>query len=312
MTGNPEEQIQPGPLGRFWDPDRWLPFGRLLGLAAMLFLLGTFIVGTALYVRLIYADTGRLLQVVLAGPWTPENVSAAAEAGGLSVGLFLWAWVVISGMLALVFGGAGVLLFWRRPDWFGVYLGVTFTLIGTQVTGVTPQALEAVLPTWGPLLGLLAELAAFALFTLPYVFPDGRFMPAWTRWPALGILLLGFPESRVLLPVDFGEYFQVIANIAFFLYTLIGLGAQVYRYRRVSGPLERQQTKWPLAGFGLVLVCMLVILLLFPNGITFETPPHPEICGATFWVLARSPWPPASSSWAWRSPSCATACTRST
>jgi hypothetical protein len=44
------------------------------------------------------------------------------------------------------------------------------------------------------------------------------------------------------------------------LITAFLIGAQVYRYVRVSGPVERRQTKWVLAGFASVAVAGLLIL----------------------------------------------------
>jgi hypothetical protein len=56
-------------------------------------------------------------------------------------------------------------------------------------------------------------------------------------------------------------------NVVFLLGS-IGLAAQLYRYRRVSIPVERQQTRWAVFGIPLGLVlkyATYVPVLLFPT-----------------------------------------------
>jgi hypothetical protein len=96
---------------------------------------------------------------------------------------------------------------------------------------------------------LLAFILTIVLF---YVFPDGRFVPRWTQLlVAAGVVLVvlspGLPEDMLNLP-DTPEGVSVLGWRATILAWLglwcTGMLAQVYRYRRVSGPVERQQAKW--------------------------------------------------------------------
>jgi len=48
---------------------------------------------------------------------------------------------------------------------------------------------------------------------------------------------------------------------------VVGAGAQVYRYRRISTPLQRQQTKWVVLGFAGLIVSTIVLSLAHPVGI---------------------------------------------
>src|SRR5439155_1856097 len=43
-----------------------------------------------------------------------------------------------------------------------------------------------------------------------------------------------------------------------------GMGAQIYRYRRVSGPVQRQQTKWVVFGAAAAAVAFMVLVLPRP------------------------------------------------
>src|SRR6266700_3270490 len=87
------------------------------------------------------------------------------------------------------------------------------------------------------------------------LFPDGRFVPGWTRWLTLTYLLvlvfLCLPSTS---PYSMVRWPPVLLGPL-----LLGLAfawgfAQLYRYRRVSTTIQRQQTKWIVFG---MLVAML-------------------------------------------------------
>ena len=103
---------------------------------------------------------------------------------------------------------------------------------------------------WLPI-RLLALCGTVGLYTFYLIFPSGRFVPRWTRW---AVVLFAVHD------VFFYLFRESIFNIArsfplldpAVLATLFGIaiGSQLYRYRYVSSPTERQQTKWVV--FGLV------------------------------------------------------------
>jgi signal transduction histidine kinase len=92
------------------------------------------------------------------------------------------------------------------------------------------------------------------LFLFFFLFPDGRFVPRWTRYVAAVLVVVTVPAA--LFPDSpFGSnnwpgLFYVL-YMSSWLFT--GVFAQVYRYRRVSGPAERQQTKWVVFGVTVAL-----------------------------------------------------------
>ncbi len=107
--------------------------------------------------------------------------------------------------------------------------------------------------------GMLLGIPTFALLML---FPDGRFVPSWTRWAFYlsipwGISFLFTPEPSA---VNFGRYPVLYAFVAagFILAMVLGIYAQIYRYRFVSDIEQRQQTKWAVFGFGLWIIYVLV------------------------------------------------------
>jgi signal transduction histidine kinase len=105
--------------------------------------------------------------------------------------------------------------------------------------------------------GMLMATPTIALLVL---FPNGRFIPRWTRW----LLLISIPWNFVgfLLPAlnSWEDDFLSITLLllAWLLLPGLGLYAQVYRYRKVSTPDERQQTKWVLFGFALWTVYIVI------------------------------------------------------
>jgi hypothetical protein len=89
------------------------------------------------------------------------------------------------------------------------------------------------------------------------LFPTGQFVPRFTRWIAvvtLAVLVLAFlPNTPVTQNPS-----------ALFVGWLVSLGVaatlalvQLYRYRRISSPLQRQQTKWVV--FGLAVPCAVLV-----------------------------------------------------
>ncbi len=99
-------------------------------------------------------------------------------------------------------------------------------------------------PAWSWITYLLSTIGPALLGIVFCVFPNGRFAPRWMKWFALAILverLMGIP-IRLFAPdlitnplINGGLYFILLAT---------AFGSQVYRYLRVSTPVQRQQAKW--------------------------------------------------------------------
>ena len=98
-----------------------------------------------------------------------------------------------------------------------------------------------------------------------FLFPNGRFVPGWTRWFTLVVVSILFIIS------GFASNWSNLDVIVFFLVAIVGLLSQVYRYFRVSKPIQRQQTKWVLIGFlGPLLV--LLLWLIFSSPVVAQMP----------------------------------------
>jgi hypothetical protein len=89
---------------------------------------------------------------------------------------------------------------------------------------------------------ILSTASSLALQLLIVLFPNGRFVPRWLWIPSLLLVLTQTPLGDMLPgPKELG------ALLILGLLVCLGAG-QIYRYRRVSTKVERQQTKWVVYG----------------------------------------------------------------
>jgi hypothetical protein len=172
---------------------------------------------------------------------------------------------LVSFSSALLSIGLGVLLYVRKSwERMGLFLAYYLLLYGILLSGPIEQ-LQPFWPAapWVNSFVLLPFLIGPFTTALIGLFPDGRFVPDWTRW-LVPLSLIIFPIS--LVSGGQASSFEItqptlILIIALGLLFSIGLAtgeiyAQVYRYRRVSSATERQQTKIVLYGIALWFLLM--------------------------------------------------------
>jgi hypothetical protein len=192
---------------------------------------------------------------------TPAMVRVLHSAG-LSLQFYAIFLMTFATVAVLVFVGVGVIIAWRRSrDWMALLVSLTLIIIGTG-TFASFQQLAVIFP----FATALGDLLQFLLVTLPllvgYLFPNGRFVPRWTRWLFLLVVLIEgigtlFPSSPFnvsSLPSPLGIVgpLMLIGTILF---------AQVYRYLRVSTPVQRQQTKWIVMGITALIIYFVVLIV---------------------------------------------------
>jgi hypothetical protein len=155
-------------------------------------------------------------------------------------------------------------LLWRNRSGAWISLVAAAVLIGVGPGFSTLLLVDTPLPSWAKIPFEMAGLLVWpTLFISFYLFPNGRFVPRFTRYlfflPYLLFILVAlFPDNQPFLAIGL----PVLVAIAFG-----GLASQVYRYRQVSTPEERQQTKWVVAAMAIFVVSLIagsVIPALFP------------------------------------------------
>jgi hypothetical protein len=188
--------------------------------------------------------------------------------------------LLLVGML-IVSGGEG--------DWRNLFFSAVFITYSVWVTPTLDaladhSLLEHVI---GPVqaVGLIMAIHFFLLF------PDGRFMPRWTRissvfWIVYTLAWGIFPDAWFSLMNPFTVPFAVFAALMFGWVT--GLVAQAARYRSDLTPQERRQTRWVIiaiagavAGYGAVYLPRVLLPEAGTARLAYELFGVP-----VFWLLA--------------------------
>lgn len=174
----------------------------------------------------------------------------------------LAAWIIVVACYELlVYVGVGALLFWRRSENRVALLAATVLVLWSSSNDThwlgASCALRAAWPAAGLLYDLLGAVGGLLVPVLWYTFPSGKWAPRWSKWLIPAWILSGvlnLPSDLRPAPVtDFITSHLWIGQATGGLLYATLLIAQVYRYVRVSTPVERQQTKWVVLGGGLGL-----------------------------------------------------------
>ncbi len=173
--------------------------------------------------------------------------------------------------LGMALSWAAAIVVFRRvnsssapPNWAGLLTGLLLALLpGLLLTDVGIR-LRLPVPWDQVVMGLsilqgAAVLLGLTLFGL--LFPNLRFVPAWTGWLAVPLsagLLLAIASTAG------GGDFYVVAMLLLLILLLIGAGSQVYRYLRRSDANQRRQTVGVVTA--LVLLPVFFLLQIFLSG----------------------------------------------
>ncbi len=167
-------------------------------------------------------------------------------------------------LASLVFLTVGAIIFWRKSqEVMGLLVSlllITFGCCGSTLELV--GALSAEHADW-VVVQIISQVAFIiypALGVFFCLFPNGHFVPRWS-WLLIGLWIFALfpfnapPDS----PFSVGNWPPVLFAALLLLTWGNGLFVQIYRYRQVSSPEQRQQTKW----FVFALVIAIVLLILY-------------------------------------------------
>jgi hypothetical protein len=205
----------------------------------------------------------------LSGPdLEPAIVRTNLEAIGISVDWYATYELSISIASAMVYTVVSVAIFWRRSDdWMALLTSLGLLAFGIFFLTSGPVVLAQQYPVvWLPVRSL-AFLGSISFVLFLYLFPNGQFLPRWTRWipifwAAHEVAYYFFPSTIF----NINRTFPLLDFVASSIILFIGAGSQLYHYRRVSGPIQRQQTKW--AVFGMVSAALGAIVFAIPLNIS--------------------------------------------
>lgn len=158
----------------------------------------------------------------------------------------------------LVWAAVALLIFWYRSDDHMALLVALFLVLFPAAQGVgSPAAVGIAYPFLQVLTTILDTLGWISLVLFFALFPTGRFVPGFMRYVVLAYILLGILGDFVANK-PFGGTLTFLMDFPLLIVVVcMGLFAQVYRYRRVSNLLQRQQTKWIV--YGVVAAVLLFV-----------------------------------------------------
>ncbi len=188
---------------------------------------------------------------------------------------------VIDIIIAFTFFAVAALVMWRKAnERMALYVAFLFVAFGISVPS-TIWTLVFYYPEWNAPVQFVYGASVAGGITFFYLFPDGKFIPRWsialaisavlwTSGVALTILTapngdaLGERSSQIFiapfalntLPLAF-RYLFIIGWLGTVIY------AQLWRYRNVSTPAQRAQTRWAVLGIALALIIFSALNLLF-------------------------------------------------
>ncbi len=243
-------------------PRRWLLLARGVWLALVLLTLAIF--GASLPVYLAQLHTPCAGSACTYLQLSPEQVELL-KGLGLSTSDYATYTIALTLAIMVVCLVVSTLIVWRRSN-DRMALLVALMLVTTGpifVTTTVPESSPLQVPNECLYFLFLALLVLVFL-----LFPSGQFVPRWTRWTMFVFLVVQVPFTffphapftLYTLPDTLG-YLVLTAELALLVVV------QLYRYLRVSSPLQRQQTKWVVFGLAVpmtVYVSMTVLSLIFP------------------------------------------------
>ena len=240
----------------------WLGFARAMWLLVAVLALGLFVASIPPH----FAQLRTVCTGTTCGDAQPTPAGVQSLRGlGLSIGFYAVYFLTLEIVFALVFFAIAIAIFWRKSNERLVFLValmlVTVGAIFPEVTSVLTERRAA----WNVVVRLLKSLSIVSFTIFCYLFPDGRFVPRWTRIAAVFMVAwqvpeIFFPTSHLSMRnrtplLDFLFYASWFSTMVF---------AQIYRYRYVSSPRQRQQTKWVVFGMTAALVGFLLAAIVLP------------------------------------------------
>jgi hypothetical protein len=224
-------------------PGRWLLVARVGLITVAGLALALFIACLPYYIAAIET----VCQTTACDNQVGLKASQNLRALGFSHDFLFWFSLVYNLLFVFVSLVVCLVIFWRKPnDRTALAAAFAFLIFPIDLIMVT-SLLPAFLRLAAQAMGVLSFDSIVLLF---YVFPNGRFVPRWTRWLWAGVLIASLAHYLFPSAPFTSLLWQVDVSVALLSVVVV----QIYRYRRVSTSRERQQTKWVVLGVSLSVV----------------------------------------------------------
>jgi len=203
---------------------------------------------------------------------------AVIQQAGLSLALYGGLFAALRLASGIPFLVLSVLIVRRRNDrLMAVLFAIVLAVIGAAGRWISPN--WGVVPDAIPSASIVKRILEFLLGCsgiILYTFPDGRFVPRWTRWAAVAVLISSISANLLTeTPLNFTNLPGLWGSLPDRILLAIGLFALTYRYLRAADAIQKQQIKWIAAGM------IPLALFYFAHYLIYQTQ-----------LLANLPWTP--------------------
>jgi hypothetical protein len=241
---------------------RWLMLIRVAWLTIVVLALALFVASVPSY--FVYLHGLAPQSVSDAGVQLSRHDLQTLQAVGLSIDFYAWYNVILNVLFVASFVLVGLLIFWRKSN-DRVALLASFSLVLFSIDNMIVM-LQTLPSSWGFVVQIINFLGGTSIYFFFYLFPSGHVDRRWIGWLIAGMIIFQIADVFLPWPSSSASFLALLYAACFLIFTTAMLVVQVYRYRRISSPIERQQTKWVVFGavIGLTgyLIGVLVVFVL--------------------------------------------------
>jgi hypothetical protein len=238
----------------------WLIVVRAAWVALVVPSLGLFVANLfAYYQQLQRVCASPPLMCNLPGALTAKELQALPTIGFSIKGYATLLTISLAIMVSL-WCAVGFLLFWRKSDdWLALLAAFFLVMFSITPAGDNPGfVLVSTYPVLTLPISLVSFLGQVSIYMFFLFFPNGRLV---SRWMGLILLLViidaflnNFPSPTSTFNANWPSWLRLLDTPVLAGATLV---SQIYHYRHISTPHQRQQTKWIVLG---VTVAVAVII----------------------------------------------------
>ena len=207
----------------------------------------------------------------------PGQLTLASEQAlnriSISVDSFVAMTIAVDILVAATFTICAIVIIVRKPnDILTIFVTIMLVTFGAATFTGEIRDVAFIYPGLDWLFKTIALIGNCAILAFFFVFPNGRFTPRWTAFILAAYTMIQlpryyFPDS----PLDLQTTNPFLYNLFFLAANLSGPATQIYRYRRVSNSIEKQQTKWVVYGLtigvgGYMTLKVFTFMITDPNG----------------------------------------------
>jgi len=230
----------------------WLTIARIVQVAIICLTIGLFIVSVP-----INYEQRRI--VCRTEPCPPSQLTSASEQAliriGMSADSLAAMTIALDILVAVAFTACAIVIFIRKPnDILTIFVTIMLVTFGAATFTGAIRGFTVAYPQLRWLFETISLIGNGAILAFFFVFPNGRFTPPWTIFIFVGYILFELPRYYLPdSPLNLAATHPLLYNVLFVGANLAGLASQIYRYRRVSKPVEKQQTKWVVYGVSIAV-----------------------------------------------------------